>query len=227
LQRTGISVTPIDNLPHDAVVARPLKRSVRLLLSAVEDHMKRTVLFVTATICFVITFSSVHASRQSSETIHWGQPNDGVQMSLTSTGSKLQLAFRNISDRDVTLNLGAMMANGKVLLPNNISLNFRDAQGKTRLFKFADKRYPAVAGRLDDYVVPLRAGSTYTLQVTLDQFWCYETKEFSIQLLPGTNYLTAQYEGTAAKLVNLDMPAIKSMNFWLGKVQSNTLTLDR
>ena len=220
-------MTPIDNLPHDAVVARPLKRSVRLLLSAVEDHMKRTVLFVTATICFVITLSSVHASRQSSETIHWGQPNDGVQMSLTSTGSKLQLAFRNISDRDVTLNLGAMMANGKVLLPNNISLNFRDAQGKTRLFKFADKRYPAVAGRLDDYVVPLRAGSTYTLQVTLDQFWCYETKEFSIQLLPGTNYLTAQYEGTAAKLVNLDMPAIKSMNFWLGKVQSNTLTLDR
>ncbi len=29
LQRTGISVSLIDNLPHDAVVARPLKRSVR------------------------------------------------------------------------------------------------------------------------------------------------------------------------------------------------------
>jgi hypothetical protein len=188
--------------------------------------MKRTALIVTATICFMITLSSAHASRQSSETIQWGPPNDGVQMSLTSTGSHLQLALRNIGDRDVTLNLGAMMANGKVQLPNNISLNFRDAQGKTRLFKFADKRYPGVAGRLDDYVVPLRAGSTYTLQLTLDQFWCYETKEFSIPLLPGTNYLTAQFEGTGAKLVNSDMPAIKFMNFWLGKVQSNTLTLD-
>ncbi|MBA2525640.1 MAG: hypothetical protein H0V18_07650 [Pyrinomonadaceae bacterium] len=30
LQRTGISVSLIDNLPHDAVVARPLKRGVRL-----------------------------------------------------------------------------------------------------------------------------------------------------------------------------------------------------
>jgi hypothetical protein len=28
LQRTGISVSPIDNLPLDAVVARPLKRDV-------------------------------------------------------------------------------------------------------------------------------------------------------------------------------------------------------
>jgi hypothetical protein len=189
--------------------------------------MKRTVLFVTAAICFMITFSSAHASRQSPETIQWGQSNDGVQMSLTSTNSNLQVALRNIGDRDVTLNLGAMMANGKVQLPNNISLNFTDAQGKTRLFKFADKRYPGIAGRLDDYIVPLRAGSTYTLQFTLDQFWCDETKEFSIQLRPGKNYLTVRFEGTDAKLVNLDMPAIKFMNFWLGKVQSNTLLLER
>jgi len=158
--------------------APQLKAIARLLLNAVENHMKRTALIIPATICFMIALSSVHASRQSLETIQWGQPNDGVQLSLTSTGSSLQLSLRNISDRDVTLNLGVMMANGKVQLPNNISLNFRDAQGKTRLFKFADKRYPAGAGRLDDYVIPLRAGSTYTLQLTFDQFWSYETKEF-------------------------------------------------
>jgi hypothetical protein len=120
-----------------------------------------------------------------------------------------------------------MMANGKVQLPNNISLNVTDAQGRIRLFKFADKRYPGVAGRLDDYIVPLRAGSTYTLQFTFDQFWCYETKEFSIHLLPGKNYLTVRFEGTGAKLDNLDIPAAKFTNFWLGKVESNTLSLER
>ena len=31
LQRTAVSVSLIDNLPHDAVVTRPLKRGVRLL----------------------------------------------------------------------------------------------------------------------------------------------------------------------------------------------------
>ena len=37
----------------------------------------------------------------------------------------------------------------------------------------------------------------------------------------------AEFQGTGAKLVNLDMPAIKLMNFWLGKVQSNVLTIER
>jgi hypothetical protein len=188
--------------------------------------MKRMFLISTSSICFLILFSSASASRRPSETIQWGHAVDGLQMSLTSSGSNLQLAMRNIGERDVTLNLGMMLANGKAQLPSSISMNFTDAQGKTRLFKFADKRYPGVAGRLDDYVVPLRAGSTYTLQLTLDQFWCYETKEFSIPLLPGTNHLTARFEGTGANAVNLDLPAIKLMNFWLGKLESNVLTLE-
>jgi hypothetical protein len=146
-------------------------------------------------------------------------------MCLVSSASNLQLALRNVGDHDVTLNLGVMLGNGKVQLPDRIAMKFTDAQGKTRLFKFGDKRYPGVAGRLDDYVIPLRAGSTYTLQLTLNQFWCQETKEFSIPLLSGDNFLTAQFEGTGASAVNLDMPGIKLMNFWFGKVESNTLTL--
>ena len=189
--------------------------------------MKRVRLILTQAICFLIFLSMASAARPARETLQWGQPVGGVQMSLASTDSNLQVALRNIGDRDVTLNLGAMMANGKVQLPSNISFNFTDAQGKTRLFKFADKRYPGVAGRLDDYIVPLRAGSTYTLQFTLDQSWCDETREFFIKLLPGKNYLTARFEGTDAKLVSLDMPAIKLMNFWLGRVESNTLLLER
>jgi hypothetical protein len=137
------------------------------------------------------------------------------------------VALRNVADHDLTLNLGTMLANGKVQLPNNISLNFTDAEGKTRKFRFADKKHSFVAGRIDDYVVPLRAGSTYILRLTLDQFWCHETKEFEVKLLPGRNQLTAQFEGGGAKLVNLDLPAVKLMNFWEGRVQSNTLAIER
>ena len=189
--------------------------------------MQKTLPIFRASLCLFIILSSVSASRQQLETTPWGQSVDGVQMSLASTGSNLQLALRNIGDRDVTLNLGIMMANGKVQLPTNIAMKFTDAQGKSRLFKFGDKRYPGVGGRLDDYLVPLRAGSAYTLQLTLDQFWCYETKEFSIPLLSGNNYLTGHFEGTGANAVNLDMPGIKLMNFWFGKIESNTLTMRR
>ena len=75
--------------------------------------------------------------------------------------------------------------------------------------------------------MPLRVGSTYTLQLTLDKFWCQETKEFSIPLLAGENYLTAQFEGAKASAVNSDMPGIALMHYWLGKVESNTVTLRR
>jgi len=174
-------------------------------------------------------FSTVTGG-QTLDAFHWGQPTEGVQISLSSNnsnGSDLIVALRNVGDHDVTLDLGYMMANGKVQLPAYISLNFTDAQGKRRTFKFADKKHPAVGGRLDDYVVPLRVGSMYTLKLTLDQFWCQETKEFEISLLPGKNRLTAEFQGSGARGVNLDMPGIKLMNFWLGKVESNPLVIER
>jgi hypothetical protein len=156
-----------------------------------------------------------------------GAAVDGLRMCLASSGPNLQLALRNVVDHDITLNLGVMIANGKVQLPDRIAIKLTDAQDKTRFFKFGDLRYPAVGGRLDYYVLPLRTGSTYTLQLTLNQFWCQDTKEFSIPLLSGDNQLTAAFEGTGASAPNLDMPGIKLMNFWLGKVESNTLTLRR
>lgn len=135
--------------------------------------------------------------------------------------------IRNVGNQDVIVNLGSMMANGKVQLPDNITLNFNDARGRERKFKFGDKKHPIVAGRLDDYIVPLRAGSTYTLRFTLDQFWSHDTSEFEVRLLPGKNQLSAEFEGGGARLVNLDMPGIKLMNFWTGKVQSNTLSIEK
>jgi hypothetical protein len=189
--------------------------------------MHRSTLILAAFLTVGLILPTANASRGSEDTPGCGPPVDGVQLCLASAGSNLRLVFQNIGNRDVTLNLGIMMANGKVQLPTNVAINFTDAQGKSRLFKFGDKRYPAVAGRLDDYVVPLGAGSAYSLQLTLDQFSCDETNEFSIPLSRGKNLLTARFEGTGARTANLDMPGMKLMNFWLGKVESNRLMIER
>jgi len=196
---------------------------------------EHTAAFLTTIFIFLLfspVLNSTVSRAQSSQSMPEGSQVDGLQLSLVAVGTKnqgsqpeIQLTFMNIGSHDLTLNLGAMLANGKVLLPTNVSLNFTDPQGQTRIFKFGDKKYPAVAGRMDDYVVPLRIGSSYTLRLTLDQFWCPETKEFEVKLLPGVNQLRAQFEGTGAKLVNLDMPAIKHMNFWQGRIESNTITI--
>ena len=183
--------------------------------------MLRTLFFV-----LILTFSvcAVRAS-PSRGNDDCGTAVDGLQICLATYGSNLQLTLRNVGDHDLTLNLGMMLANGKVQLPTRVAMKFTDSHGNTRVFEFFDKRHANVAGRVDDYIVFLRVGSTYTLQVSLDQFWCQESKEFSIPLLSGDNYLTAQFEGSGATLVNSDMPGIKHIKFWLGKVHSNTLTL--
>lgn len=178
-------------------------------------------------IAVVLLVSGPAASYEPQQTAHCGRAVDGVQLCLAHLVSNLQLSFANVGDHDVTLNLGIVLGNGNLQSPTNIALKFIDAQGKVRRFKFFDKRYSGIAGRVDDYVVPLRARSTYTIQLTLDQFWCQETNEFSIPLLAGDNYLTAEFEGTGANHANLDMPGIKLMNFWRGKVESNTLKLKR
>ena len=186
--------------------------------------MIRTCLILAVSLLVLFPVSAFRSSRAAADC---GANANGIQMCLESSGPGLELALRNVGERDVTLNLGLMLANGKVQLPTRLAMKFTDARGQTRLFQFADLKHSSVAGRVDDYVVPLRAGSTYTLQLKLDQFWCQETNEFSIPLLQGENHLTAEFEGSGAKAVNADMPGIKLMNFWLGKVESNVLTLRR
>ena len=186
-------------------------------------------------ICALLTLSLSPASSggRPAESGQWGAPVGGLQMSVSAVDSinagvpAFQVALRNVGEQDVTLNLGVMLANGKVQLPERISLNLTDAAGRTRALRFFDKKYPAVAGRMDDYVIPLRAGSTYTLALNLDQFWSPATKEFQLELLPGEYRIFAEFEGGGAKVDNLDMPGMRLMNFWGGRLRSNALVVKR
>ena len=197
--------------------------------------IRRAIVFgVIGTCLFLNLFqSSVSSKVQSIGDEQWGRPVDGLKMSVLALDSpnldvpEFQVSLQNAGTKDVTLNLGFMLANAKVQLPQNISLNVTDATGQTRQLEFFDKRYPGVLGRVDDYVVPLRAGSTYTVKLSLDQFWSPETKEFELKLVPGKYQITAQFEGAGAKISNLDMPGIKFMNFWVGKLQSNIIVVER
>jgi hypothetical protein len=193
--------------------------------------LRKAIVFGVVGTCLFLTLlmSSASSRSQSIDSVQWGVPVDGLEMSISAADSQnldvpeFEVALRNAGKQDVTLNLGLMLANGKVQLPQNISLNVTDASGKTRQLKFLDRRYPAIAGRVDDYVVPLRAGSSYTLKLSLDQFWSPGTKEFELKFFRGRYQISAQFEGGGAKTGNLDVPGIKLINFWLGNVQSNII----
>ncbi len=102
------------------------------------------------------------------------------------------------------LNLGEMLANGRFLIPGKIHLIVTDSGGKPGEFIFADRRFAGLAGRMDDYVVPLRSGSTYTLELRLDQFVSPTTGD-EFKLKPGRYEISVQFRGTGADNINGDM----------------------
>jgi hypothetical protein len=126
---------------------------------------------------------------------------------------------------DTVLNLGMMLANGKIHLPSEIRLILTDPEGKSRELHFSDRRYPGIAGRVDDYAVPLRAGSAYSLKMSLGNFWCPRTKEFRFNLKPGQYHVRSEFTGKGAQWTNSDMEGIKLMNFWKGTLRSDATVL--
>ena len=141
---------------------------------------------------------------------------------LESTDSlRLHVTFENVSDKDTILNLGIMLANGRVQMPDAVHLVLTDPGGQSRELHFSDKRYPGIVGRVDDYIVPLRAGSAYTLKLSLKDYWCPKYKEFSLELKRGKYSIRAEFTGAGAQQLNGDTEGLKFMPFWTGKLKSD------
>ena len=74
---------------------------------------------------------------------------------------------------------------------------------------------------MDDYLVPLRAGSVYSLTLRLEDFWSPKDEDFAVKLKPGKNQITAHIEGIA------DDTETEIIPVWKGKLKSNVLNLEQ
>ena len=153
---------------------------------------------------------------------------EGLRLSVLSISGdsidaiRLRVALNNVSDKDTVLNLGMMLGNGRVQLPTAVRLILTDSGGDTRKLHFP---VPNVGGRVDDFIVPLRAGSTYTLRLSLKDYWCPESKEFPLKLAPGSYGVCAEFIGTQAQHLNEDTEVLMFMPFWTGKLKSEVAQL--
>ena len=153
----------------------------------------------------------------------------GIKLSIVDVSSevadaiKLRLAFENANEEDAMLNLGIMLGNGKFQLPTQIRLTLTDESGKSRVLHFSDKRFGGIAGRVDDYFLPLRAGSTYSLTLNMSNFWCPKSKEPSIGFSPQEYKIRASFAGQGARNLNADTEGLQHMPFFVGKVRSEVM----
>lgn len=177
----------------------------------------------------LVVLLAVSSSSFCAEPHTQGQVTNGLQMSLSildvsptiSESSRIGISFANLGDKDVLLELGEMLGNGRFLSPSSIRLKVIDPNTKFVEYTFVDNRYAVVAGRVDDFVLPLRAGSDFTFKFDLSQFRSTETKQFGVKFHKGSYSISAFYRGEDPKFATalwLD----KSL-FWKGIVQSNVL----
>jgi hypothetical protein len=142
------------------------------------------------------------------------------------TGTQFDVSIENVGESDVVVNLGFMLANGKVMFPEAVRLLLSDAQGGTRELQYFDRRYPGIAGRVDDFIVPLRSGSAYSMRLSLDRYWSAATKEWDLKLAPGRYRIEALFESRGAQFPNLDTSGIALLNFWKGTLRSSPLSFE-
>jgi hypothetical protein len=128
------------------------------------------------------------------------------------------ITLENRSDTDFMVVLGHMLANGKAMLPTAVKLVLTDATGRPRTLRYRDRRYAGIAGRVDDYVVPLRGRSSYVLRLSLAQFSSLEAGELEVKQPSGTYTLQATFEGSQVNpSTNSDMLGLRFMTFWAGR----------
>ena len=147
----------------------------------------------------------------------------GLELSIsqvegTATSQEFLIALHNVGKEDRVVNLGMMLANGKALYPTAVHLISIDASGNKRALSLREP--PGIAGRVDDYVVPLKAGSAYSYRVTLNDYWSPSTQEFDVVWPRGTYRVTARYVGQGARFINADTAGMKLLRFWEGELES-------
>jgi hypothetical protein len=189
-------------------------------------NIVRRALWVVLFASFAFLDVSSVASKANAQT--WGDVVSGLQMRINLDQAesvqvkipKFRVELRNAEESDLTLNLGIMLDNGRKQYPTAVFLNLTDAQGKSRRLDLIGP--PAVAGRVDAFVLSLPVGATFSMLVDLNKYLAAASKEYDYKPTPGTYSLEAQFTG---KGVPRDIDLLAG-HYWEGTVKSNRLRFD-
>jgi hypothetical protein len=185
---------------------------------------------------FVANFLLLGASSaaQQARAPDWGAPVNGLQMAMhldRTRGTqfrtpKFSVELRNAGEKDLVLNLGSMLANGKSQYPSAVVLTLTDSHGKSRRLEL--RRPAGVAGRVDPLVLPLPIGARFSIPVDLRNYFAPVTEEFEIKLKRGAYSIEAQLTGKGVSYddANLDMKGLSAIPFWQGTVTSNRIRFE-
>ena len=204
---------------NQALVNAPLARREReMFLCSIFNRPLAVCLLLLG---FIVTLmaepqSSVTFSKESSAL---KLAISSLEPQYTNTPPAFLISITNMGDTYFKLNLGIMLGNG--LYPTAIRLMLDDSEGNSKELHFCD---PCIAGRVDDYIVPLRAGSTYILKMSMTDFWYPKGPEWPLNLKPGVYRIGAQLDSRGIQHINSGEEGKLHMDVWKGTLRSETTT---
>jgi hypothetical protein len=158
-----------------------------------------------------------------------GQTVDGLRLRLEIPARKeprkppehFSIVIENVSDRDLNVRLGYSLNNCRSHHPDSLELIARAIGEAPRRLIYFDGR-GGIGGRVDPFIVPLPAGSSYTLRCPFKNF--VDRKSLRPIDLQARNYriavsLTAK--PVTKSDVNLDTLGQMMIPCWQGTIHSN------
>jgi hypothetical protein len=175
----------------------------------------------------VCTFGSTGAAEEAKAQ---GKAVDGLRIRLQlhpaekdkKLSPQCEVTLENVGESDLNVKLGFSLANGKSHHPDALRLLARSKGKATRSLTYA--AIPGVAGRLDPFVVPLPAGSSYTLRIAFDKYADSETGD-RLDLTVTDYGIAAELVGEAVTETNPDVQGLALIPCWQGKARSNEIQL--
>jgi len=225
----GADVNAKDNngmIPlHDAV-AHGYRELVELLIAKgadvhAKDKWNRTPLYYAVSKGHKEIAELLNAHCQPSEEL------DGLRIGISQVKRpeqnnydkpRFHVTLQNAGKKDLVLNLGMMLANGKEQYSTAVKLIFTDPNGKTYEFRNNIGRHPGIAGRVDPFLVPLAFGCTYVLRVDFDNYWSISSTGVPVSLPKGQYLVAAIFDG---KAINFKDTGLYTRDlYWTGVIKS-------
>lgn len=133
-----------------------------------------------------------------------------------------EVELTNTAERDLLLNLGYMVGNGRSQFPAAIHLTLRNPQNDTEILEL--KGPPLMSGRVDQFLLPLPKGARFTIPINVADYWSPARKTSDMPFKAGRYFLSAEYRGDRLVNPNPDMQGIRAMSYWSGKAVSDEIS---
>ncbi|HVJ69782.1 MAG TPA: hypothetical protein VM510_17525 [Caulifigura sp.] len=140
-----------------------------------------------------------------------------------SAQPSLAIEISNESDRDISLNLGMVVGMNHCMYPTAIKVIITDASGKTRTYRIPDMR---LAGRADDYLVPLRRGGSYRLGLALSDLRADSFDFPAPSPASGKCQAVVELESGPRRCLNSGTEGMRVVDLWTGKLLSESTEIE-